>query len=150
MAFIRRRQDQRRRRCSGRFGTQAFGIYSASTAAVRALARSWVLNLKERGIRVNVVSPGSTRTIGLAELSGDKKEGQDCLLGVNAVFVRCPAGVTIPSAGSVMTATSGTVRECMLSPVGEHSKGFIQRDFTSTSSRRRSTRASRLHEKAFV
>ncbi len=65
---------------AGSTGTQAFSIYSASKAAVRALARSWVLDLKARGIRVNVVSPGSTRTIGLAELGGETKEGQDGLL----------------------------------------------------------------------
>jgi NAD(P)-dependent dehydrogenase (short-subunit alcohol dehydrogenase family) len=65
---------------AGSTGTQAFSIYSASKAAVRALARSWVLDLKERGIRVNVVSPGSTRTVGFAELGGDTKEGQDGLL----------------------------------------------------------------------
>ncbi|AXF04475.1 SDR family NAD(P)-dependent oxidoreductase [Paraburkholderia hospita] len=65
---------------AGSTGTQAFSIYSASKAAVRSLARSWVLDLKDRGIRVNVVSPGSTRTVGLAELGGDTKEGQDGLL----------------------------------------------------------------------
>lgn len=65
---------------AGSTGTAAFSIYSASKAAVRALARSWVLDLKDRGIRVNVVSPGSTRTIGLAELGGDTKDGQDGLL----------------------------------------------------------------------
>jgi NAD(P)-dependent dehydrogenase (short-subunit alcohol dehydrogenase family) len=65
---------------AGSKGTPAFSIYSASKAAVRALARSWVLDLKERGIRVNVVSPGSTHTVGLAELGGESKEGQDSLL----------------------------------------------------------------------
>ena len=54
---------------------------------MRALARSWVLDLKERGIRVNVVSPGSTRTVGLAELGGDTKEGQDGLLSYLASLV---------------------------------------------------------------
>lgn len=65
---------------AGSKGTAAFSIYSASKAAVRSLARSWVLDLKDRKIRVNVVSPGSTRTIGLAELGGDSKEAQDGLL----------------------------------------------------------------------
>uniref|UniRef100_UPI003003A70A Putative short-chain dehydrogenases/reductase family protein n=1 Tax=Burkholderia gladioli (strain BSR3) TaxID=999541 RepID=UPI003003A70A len=71
----------------GSTGTQAFSIYGASKAAVRALARSWVLDLKERGIRVNVVSPGSTRTIGLAELGGDTQEGQDGTLAYLASLV---------------------------------------------------------------
>ena len=43
-------------------GTGAFSVYSASKAAVRNLARSWTLDLKDRGIRVNVVSPGVVPT----------------------------------------------------------------------------------------
>jgi NAD(P)-dependent dehydrogenase (short-subunit alcohol dehydrogenase family) len=72
---------------AGSTGTAAFSIYGASKAAIRALARSWVLDLKDRGIRVNVVSPGSTRTVGLAELGGDTKEGKDGLLGYLASLV---------------------------------------------------------------
>lgn len=37
-------------------------IYSASKAAVRSFARTWTVDLKKRGIRVNVVSPGSVDT----------------------------------------------------------------------------------------
>jgi NAD(P)-dependent dehydrogenase (short-subunit alcohol dehydrogenase family) len=47
---------------AGTTGTAAFSIYGASKAAVRNLARSWTLDLKERGIRVNVVSPGPIET----------------------------------------------------------------------------------------
>lgn len=61
-------------------GTAAFSIYSASKAAVRALARSWALDLKETGIRVNVVSPGATETPGLVELAGDDAAQQQGLL----------------------------------------------------------------------
>jgi NAD(P)-dependent dehydrogenase (short-subunit alcohol dehydrogenase family) len=46
-------------------GTPAFSIYSASKAAIRNLARSWALDLKGTGIRVNVLSPGATATPGL-------------------------------------------------------------------------------------
>ena len=49
-------------------GTANFSVYSASKAAVRNLARSWALDLKDRGIRVNVVSPGPVRTPGLGGL----------------------------------------------------------------------------------
>lgn len=69
---------------AGSKGTPAFSIYSASKAAVRALARSWVLDLKARGIRVNVVAPGPIRTVGLVELAGDSKEAQDGLLAYMA------------------------------------------------------------------
>jgi NAD(P)-dependent dehydrogenase (short-subunit alcohol dehydrogenase family) len=61
-------------------GTSAFSVYSASKAAVRNFARSWVLDLKARDIRINVVSPGPIRTAGLAELAGDSKEAQEGLL----------------------------------------------------------------------
>ncbi|QRF61000.1 glucose 1-dehydrogenase [Variovorax sp. UC122_21] len=37
-------------------------LYNASKAAVRSFARTWTADLKERGIRVNVVSPGGTET----------------------------------------------------------------------------------------
>lgn len=46
-------------------GTPAFSIYSASKAAIRNLVRSWTLDLKGTGIRVNVLSPGPTTTPGL-------------------------------------------------------------------------------------
>jgi NAD(P)-dependent dehydrogenase (short-subunit alcohol dehydrogenase family) len=51
-------------------GTPAFSVYSASKAAVRSFARSWTLDLKELGIRVNAVSPGPTNTPGLAASAG--------------------------------------------------------------------------------
>ena len=47
--------------------TPAFSIYSASKAAIRNLARSWALDLKSTGIRVNVLSPGATATPGLLD-----------------------------------------------------------------------------------
>jgi NAD(P)-dependent dehydrogenase (short-subunit alcohol dehydrogenase family) len=50
---------------TGSMGTAAFSIYSASKAAIRNLARSWALDLKGTGIRVNVLSPGATATPGL-------------------------------------------------------------------------------------
>ena len=59
---------------AGTEGTPAFSVYSASKAAVRNFARSWILDLKDRGIRVNVVSPGATRTPGLVGLAGEDAE----------------------------------------------------------------------------
>jgi len=53
-------------------GTASFSVYSASKAAVRNFARSWALDLKDRGIRVNAVSPGPIRTPGLSELVPDE------------------------------------------------------------------------------
>ena len=53
-------------------GTAAFSVYSASKAAVRNFARSWALDLKDRRIRVNAVSPGPIRTPGLGGLVPDE------------------------------------------------------------------------------
>jgi NAD(P)-dependent dehydrogenase (short-subunit alcohol dehydrogenase family) len=43
-------------------GFQAFSVYSATKAAVRSFARSWTVDLKDRKIRVNVISPGPIDT----------------------------------------------------------------------------------------
>ena len=58
-------------------GTPGFSIYSASKAAVRNLARSWTLDLKEAGIRVNVLSPGvvPTPAYDLLGLKGEQLAG---------------------------------------------------------------------------
>lgn len=53
-------------------GTASFSVYSASKAAVRNFARSWALDLKGRGVRVNVISPGPVRTPGLGGLVPDE------------------------------------------------------------------------------
>ncbi|MDB5496266.1 MAG: 3-oxoacyl-[acyl-carrier protein] reductase [Phenylobacterium sp.] len=50
---------------TGSMGTPAFSVYSATKAAIRNFARSWALDLKGSGIRVNVLSPGPTTTPGL-------------------------------------------------------------------------------------
>ncbi|KWR90619.1 SDR family NAD(P)-dependent oxidoreductase [Cupriavidus sp. IDO] len=47
---------------AGVLGIQAHDTYSAAKAAVRSLARTWTIELKGRGIRVNVVSPGAIDT----------------------------------------------------------------------------------------
>jgi len=57
---------------TGVMGTPAFSIYSATKAAVRNLARSWALDLKGTGIRVNVLSPGPTTTELALEVLGDE------------------------------------------------------------------------------
>jgi len=43
-------------------GFPAFGVYSASKAALRSFARTWLNELKDRRIRVNVLSPGQIDT----------------------------------------------------------------------------------------
>lgn len=65
---------------AGIAGTAAFSVYSASKAAVRNLARSWILDLKGAGIRVNVLSPGPVRTPALLEYAGDDPAQQQGML----------------------------------------------------------------------
>src|SRR6202012_749499 len=43
-------------------GVPAHGTYAAAKAGVRALVRVWTQELKDRGIRVNTLSPGATET----------------------------------------------------------------------------------------
>lgn len=53
-------------------GVAAFGTYAASKAAVRSFARTWANELKDRGIRVNAISPGTIDTPALdAVTAGD-------------------------------------------------------------------------------
>lgn len=47
---------------AGYTGSPAFGVYSATKAAVRSFARSWTNDLKDRKIRVNTLSPGPIDT----------------------------------------------------------------------------------------
>jgi NAD(P)-dependent dehydrogenase (short-subunit alcohol dehydrogenase family) len=68
-------------------GTPGFSVYAASKAAVRSFARNWILDLKERGIRVNVLAPGPTRTAGLVGLAGPDATRQQELLNQLAAGV---------------------------------------------------------------
>ena len=57
-------------------GTPALSVYSATKAAVRNFARNWMLDLKDRHIRVNAVSPGVTETAGLNALFGGGEQAE--------------------------------------------------------------------------
>jgi len=54
-------------------GFPSFSVYSASKAAVRSFARTWLVDLKDRKIRVNVLSPGTIDTPALDPLGPDAK-----------------------------------------------------------------------------
>jgi len=70
---------------TGVMGTPAFSIYSATKAAIRNLARSWALDLKGTGIRVNVLSPGPITTELATEVLG--QDGMEAI-GATTVFGR--------------------------------------------------------------
>jgi NAD(P)-dependent dehydrogenase (short-subunit alcohol dehydrogenase family) len=65
---------------AGSSGIPAFSVYAASKAAVRSFARSWIVDLKGRDIRVNTLSPGSTTTPGLLALAGPDSAQQQAML----------------------------------------------------------------------
>src|SRR6201989_2523058 len=61
-------------------GFPAFGVYSASKAAVRSFARTSLIQLKDRRIRVNILSPSTIDTPILAPLGPDAKESFKALI----------------------------------------------------------------------
>lgn len=60
-------------------GYPAFSVYSATKAAVRSFARSWAVDLKERKIRVNAVSPGTVPTPGYDHLGLTQEQMREFL-----------------------------------------------------------------------
>ncbi len=69
----------------GSKGLPANSVYSATKAAVRSFARTWTTDLKERRIRVNAVSPGSTDTPGLNDLLASSPVGEERRKMISAV-----------------------------------------------------------------
>jgi NAD(P)-dependent dehydrogenase (short-subunit alcohol dehydrogenase family) len=73
----------------GSKGYGANSVYAATKAAVRSFARTWTTDLKERRIRVNVVSPGPIRTPGLQDLVASVAGGDQRM---NAIVGTVPLG----------------------------------------------------------
>lgn len=62
---------------TGTTGNPAFSVYSATKAAVRSFARTWTLDLQDRKIRVNAISPGGINTPGIDGLvNGEEQRRQ--------------------------------------------------------------------------
>ena len=55
-------------------GFATLGVYGASKAALRSFARTWLVELKDRRIRVNVLSPGTIDTPALDPFGAEAKE----------------------------------------------------------------------------
>jgi hypothetical protein len=60
-------------------GSPAFSVYSATKAAIRSFARNWMLDLKDRRIRVNALSPGPVKTPGLHGLARSEEESRQLM-----------------------------------------------------------------------
>jgi NAD(P)-dependent dehydrogenase (short-subunit alcohol dehydrogenase family) len=59
-------------------GFPGYGAYSATKASVRSFVRTWTAELKDRGIRVNAISPGPIDTP-IIDAQADTKEGADAI-----------------------------------------------------------------------
>ncbi len=59
---------------AGDIGTEGYGVYGATKAAVRSFTRTWANELAPKGIRVNVVSPGPTDTAMMAAASQEVRQ----------------------------------------------------------------------------
>src|SRR3981189_602162 len=71
-------------------GNPALSVYSATKAAVRSFARTWAVDLKDRKIRVNAISPGVIPTPGYNTALGMNQEAVDQF--VNSSVVNIPLG----------------------------------------------------------
>ena len=60
-------------------GIAGSGVLSASKAAVRSFARTWANELRERRIRVNVVSPGPVHTPSIEKATGGRENAKRLL-----------------------------------------------------------------------
>lgn len=54
-------------------GVPGMGVYAGAKAALRSLVRTWANELRDRGIRVNAVSPGNIQTDILVKMMGEKE-----------------------------------------------------------------------------
>lgn len=68
-------------------GIAGLSVYSATKAAIRSFARCWTVDLKDRKIRVNVVSPGAIETDGLIQSLGNTKEQQEQAIASRATNI---------------------------------------------------------------
>jgi NAD(P)-dependent dehydrogenase (short-subunit alcohol dehydrogenase family) len=67
-------------------GIPAFSVYAATKAAVRSFARGWAVDLKDRKIRVNALSPGTVPTPGYGSLGLTEQQMQAFLSAQSAAI----------------------------------------------------------------
>ncbi|MDP4098512.1 SDR family oxidoreductase [Paenibacillus sp. P96] len=56
---------------AGTIGDPGFSVYGGTKAALRQMARNWIMDLKGTGIRLNVLSPGGVHTPAYDDLFGE-------------------------------------------------------------------------------
>lgn len=92
---------------AGDRGLPAFGAYAASKAAVRSFARTWANELKDRGIRVNVVSPAWIETPGGSAAFGGEAAARAVRENVAATVPAGRMGTPEEAAAAVAFLASG-------------------------------------------
>jgi NAD(P)-dependent dehydrogenase (short-subunit alcohol dehydrogenase family) len=70
-------------------GNPASSVYSATKGAVRSFARTWTMDLKDRKIRVNAISPGPIKTPAYDRLAQSGPAGKQML---DSIVNRVPMG----------------------------------------------------------
>ncbi|MGV8997566.1 MAG: SDR family NAD(P)-dependent oxidoreductase [Parvibaculaceae bacterium] len=65
-------------------GSAGFSVYGASKAAIRSFARNWIIDLKDRHIRVNVLVPGPTSTPGFHGIAANEEEDRQFVAAMSA------------------------------------------------------------------
>lgn len=93
-----------------------FSVYGATKAAMRSFARNWTLDLKDRQIRVNAVSPGVTPTPGYDHFEFSEEQAKEfvesqakkILLDESARPTRSPKllSFSLPMTAALSTASS--------------------------------------------
>ena len=70
-------------------GNPASSVYSATKGAVRSFARTWTMDLKDRKIRVNAISPGPINTPAYDRIAASGPAGKQML---ETIVNRVPMG----------------------------------------------------------
>ena len=83
-------------------GTGNNSLYAATKAAIRNFARGWIVDLKQRRIRVNSISPGPIETVGLASGVSDPSK-------VEAVFAQLAGQIPLGRLGTPDDIASAAV-----------------------------------------
>jgi NAD(P)-dependent dehydrogenase (short-subunit alcohol dehydrogenase family) len=68
-------------------GSAELSVYHAAKAAVRSFARSWSLNLNQRNIRVNAISPGPIDTLFVNRVLNDQQTEKFLKNSVNSTSI---------------------------------------------------------------
>ncbi|UJR24528.1 hypothetical protein I4U23_005903 [Adineta vaga] len=91
-------------------GIAASSVYSATKAAVRSFARCWCVDLKDRRIRVNTLSPGPTLTPMLQSIGSTKEESEKILdsMATNSLMGRIGQPVEIAKAALFLASNDSS------------------------------------------